>query len=172
MNSTPHQGYLERFGTPQHPTDLKVHRCLRLKLGDGRIYQWEFARGDETLVVDAPGTIALDEAGAAMSFVRGGVGLLYVAEPMIAADLTNGDLQIVLRDWSIVGPGFLHVLCQPTPRSGRAPPLDRSHSGHATAGIVIGPNAHFAPFDGVIRINRPAALSVMTQRVPSGPSFT
>src|SRR3954471_3261625 len=36
--------YLERFGTPAHPRDLLAHRCLRVRLGDGRLYHWEFEK--------------------------------------------------------------------------------------------------------------------------------
>ena len=36
--------YLERYGAPTHPNDLIAHRCLRIRLGNDRIYHWEFEK--------------------------------------------------------------------------------------------------------------------------------
>lgn len=44
--------YLQRFGTPRHPEDLKQHRCLRFRLGDDRVYHWEFNCNGEQIAVD------------------------------------------------------------------------------------------------------------------------
>jgi DNA-binding transcriptional LysR family regulator len=99
-------GYLERFGVPEHPEDLRNHRCLRLRLGNDRIYHWEFDRGDEHLAIDVPGAITIDEASAAMSFVHSGVGLLFVAEPIVAPSIEKGSLKLVLEDWASPGPGY------------------------------------------------------------------
>lgn len=41
-----------------------------------------------------------------MAFVRGGVGLLFVAEPLIMPQLASGELKLVLEDWATPGPGF------------------------------------------------------------------
>src|SRR6266702_2440691 len=53
--------YLARFGTPTHPQDLADHRCFKIRLGDDRIYRWEFERGQEKLDVISPGQITIDE---------------------------------------------------------------------------------------------------------------
>lgn len=54
--------YLDRFGTPIVPADLAEHRCLGVRLGNDRIYDWRFLgaegaikpyveRGDPQLVL-------------------------------------------------------------------------------------------------------------------------
>jgi DNA-binding transcriptional LysR family regulator len=99
-------GYLDRFGVPSHPTELHDHRCLRLRMGNDRIYQWEFDRGEEHIAIDAPGSITIDETTAARSFVCAGVGLLFVAKPIIEPQLASGEVRLVLEDWPSIGPGF------------------------------------------------------------------
>jgi DNA-binding transcriptional LysR family regulator len=98
--------YLKRFGIPGHPADLANHRCLRVRMGNDQIYRWEFTRGDERLEIDAPGSITIDEATAAMSFGRGGVGLLFTTRAVIEPRLASGELKLVLEDWATMGPGF------------------------------------------------------------------
>lgn len=100
--------YLERFGTPQHPDDLRQHRCLNFRLGDERIYRWEFEKGDETLALDVPGVVTLDETQVARTLAVGGAGLMYLPEPYVTLQVEAGDLRTVLDDWAPLGPGF-HV---------------------------------------------------------------
>jgi DNA-binding transcriptional LysR family regulator len=98
--------YLGRCGVPAHPNDLQVHRCVRIRIGDERIYRWEFERGDEQLEIDVPGALIVDQGKVGLAAVKQGAGLMYVAEPMVRQLLDDGVLRAVLADWAPVGPGF------------------------------------------------------------------
>jgi DNA-binding transcriptional LysR family regulator len=98
--------YLQRFGVPAHPNDLQAHRCVRIRIGDERIYRWEFERGDEQLEVNVPGALIVDQGEFGLAAVTQGAGLMYVAEPMVRQLLQDGVLRTVLDDWAPVGPGF------------------------------------------------------------------
>ncbi|WP_035883428.1 LysR family transcriptional regulator [Cupriavidus metallidurans] len=98
--------YLKRFGTPEHPNDLLKHRCLRIRLGNDRIYDWEFEEDGGKFDVTVPGTITLDETRIALSLVTAGAGLMYGAEPVLAPYIKRGELQLVLEQWACTEPGF------------------------------------------------------------------
>jgi DNA-binding transcriptional LysR family regulator len=98
--------YLERFGVPSHPNDLQSHRCVRVRIGDDRIYRWEFERGAEQLQVSVPGSLLVDQGAIGLAAVRQGAGLMYVCEPLVSELVKQGVLRIVLEDWAPVGPGF------------------------------------------------------------------
>lgn len=98
--------YLERFGTPTTPHDLHKHRCVRIRLGNDRIYQWEFERGQEAVAVATPGPLTVDESHAAIGFGLSGVGMIYGAEPVLRPYLDRGSLKVVLSDWASMGSGF------------------------------------------------------------------
>ena len=98
--------YLERFGTPAHPNDLQAHRCVRIRIGDERIYRWEFERGEERLEVNVPGALIVDQGEVGLAAVKQGAALMYVPEPMVRQILRDGVLRTVLEEWAPVGPGF------------------------------------------------------------------
>lgn len=98
--------YLERFGVPAHPNDLLSHRCLRVRLGDERIYLWEFQQGENTLALDVPGPLTLDNTQSMIALAKGAAGLAYLPEPCVEPLIRAGDLCCVLTEWSTVGPGF------------------------------------------------------------------
>jgi DNA-binding transcriptional LysR family regulator len=98
--------YLDRFGVPAHPDDLQAHRCIRLRIGDDRIYRWEFERGEERLEANVPGPLIIDQGEIGLAAVKQGAGLMYVAEPMVRRLLEEGVVRTVLDDWAPVGPGF------------------------------------------------------------------
>jgi DNA-binding transcriptional LysR family regulator len=100
--------YLDRFGTPRHPNDLLDHRCLRIRLGDDSIYRWEFDKDGETIALAVPGPITLGENKVTRVLALAGAGLMYAAEPSIAAELATGTLRTVLDDWTSPGPAY-HV---------------------------------------------------------------
>jgi DNA-binding transcriptional LysR family regulator len=98
--------YLERFGTPATPQDLLKHRCIRIRLGNDQIYQWEFERDGEVIAIPTPGPLTVDESHAAIGFGLIGVGIIYGAEPILRRYLDTGALKLVLGDWASIGGGF------------------------------------------------------------------
>jgi DNA-binding transcriptional LysR family regulator len=99
-------GYIDRFGAPSHPNDLLQHRCVANRLGDDRIYRWEFERDDEKLSVAVPSSIIVDHAETGLVAVLGGAGLMYFPEPLVAPYVSAGRLRIVLPEWAPREPGF------------------------------------------------------------------
>lgn len=98
--------YLERFGVPQHPNDLMHHRCLRIRLGNGAMYDWEFEKEGQQLSIAVPGCITIDETRVGLSLARQGAGLMYAPEPAMMPLLESGEVIRVLDDWSSTGSGF------------------------------------------------------------------
>jgi DNA-binding transcriptional LysR family regulator len=100
--------YFERFGQPEHPDDLARHRCIQIRLGDERIYQWEFDRGEESISTSVPGAITINNTQIARTLALNGTGLMYAPEPSVAAQLKDGSLELALEPWASMGAGY-HV---------------------------------------------------------------
>jgi len=98
--------YFERHGVPLHPNDLLRHRCHRIRLGNERIYHWDFERGQENIALDVPGTITIDDTSFVLALTVAGAGLAYLPEPYVTPLVRQGALRVVLEEWSSVGPGF------------------------------------------------------------------
>jgi len=98
--------YLERFGRPSHPAELREHRGVRLRIGDESIYRWEFERGTEQIEIDVPGSLVIDQGHAALPAVTHGAALMYAPDFMVAQLLRDGVLRTVLDDWSAQAAGF------------------------------------------------------------------
>ncbi len=98
--------YFERFGVPDHPGDLSRHRCLQIRLGDERIYRWEFERGSEAVEMAVPGAVTIDDSGTALALARRGAGIMYAPEYAVADAVARGEVRIVLEDWASVGPAM------------------------------------------------------------------
>jgi DNA-binding transcriptional LysR family regulator len=66
----------------------------------GAIYQWEFERRGETARIDGTGSLTLDHPGLMLAAARAGLGLAYLTEWSVNADLAAGTLVRVLEDWT------------------------------------------------------------------------
>lgn len=98
--------YLERAGAPSHPHDLREHRCIRIKLGNDAIYDWEFERGEAALSVETPGQLTIDTSAMMLDLGLSGAGIVYGTERLLAPHLRSGALVPVLEEWASMGPGF------------------------------------------------------------------
>lgn len=85
---------------------LRLSRCIRIRIGDDSVYQWEFERGSERLEVNVPGALIVDQGEIGLAAVAQRAGLFYVADPMARHGLEDGTLRTVLDDWAPLGPGF------------------------------------------------------------------
>jgi DNA-binding transcriptional LysR family regulator len=92
--------YFARHKPPRTPSDLSAHQCIRSRMPSGSIYQWEFERHGETLRVDGNGAMTLNDPGLMLSAARAGLGLAYLTEWNVNADLQAGTLVRVLEDWT------------------------------------------------------------------------
>jgi DNA-binding transcriptional LysR family regulator len=100
--------YFEKHGHPVMPQDLARHRCLQIKLGNDRIYRWEFDKDGVEVTVAAPGMVTVDSTAVALSLARLGAALTYIAMPVVETDIAAGRLIQTLPDWASAGEG-LHI---------------------------------------------------------------
>lgn len=92
--------YLDRAGVPQHPQDLTRHACLNLRLATrGDLYAWEFSKDSRALKVRVEGPLILNRTAQLVGAAREGLGLAFVPEDRVAADIAAGQLRLVLSDW-------------------------------------------------------------------------
>ncbi len=103
--------YLARRGEPLQLDDLANHSCLQLLLGDNAIYRWELNCSEPGAApaqrgVSVPGLITINNTAATIAAARAGVGLAYVLESRIAAELADGSLRVVLPAHAAAGEPF------------------------------------------------------------------
>jgi DNA-binding transcriptional LysR family regulator len=91
---------------PKAPQELMAHRCIRARMASGAIYRWEFEKRGQTLALDVPGDLTLDESDLMLQAALAGEGLAYLSDVAIAGHVEAGRLQPVLEDWSPAYPGL------------------------------------------------------------------
>ncbi|WP_119462664.1 LysR family transcriptional regulator [Rhodospirillaceae bacterium SYSU D60014] len=115
--------YLNRFGTPQSPRELRHHRCINFRWPtDGNLYHWEFEHGEETLEAAVEGPLIVNEADVAVQAALDGVGIAYLFDHHAQPAIEAGKLVRLLDEWTPPFPGF--YLYYPSRR--QAPPTLRA----------------------------------------------
>lgn len=90
--------YLEKNGTPRVPEEIARHHCIRYRRPDiGAIYRWEFERNGQSLTIDPPGSILVNDGGLIRSLGKAGLGLIYTSSLSVAGDVAEGTLRPVLE---------------------------------------------------------------------------
>ena len=92
--------FFESRTTPQTPSELLGHPCVRVRLPNGSLFRWRFEKSGEELHLDVEGPITLDEASLARIAVENGVGIGYFMETDVREDLADGRLVRILEDWT------------------------------------------------------------------------
>jgi DNA-binding transcriptional LysR family regulator len=92
--------YLERFGEPGTPDELKRHRCIGHRVPGGKLYRWEFERAGQALTVETGGPVILDDEELMVDAAIKGLGIAYVASLAAKAALAEGRLRRVLAAWT------------------------------------------------------------------------
>lgn len=92
--------YLSRRGIPKAPSDLAGHDCIGiLSSATDRRSDWSFGNSREILRITPAGSLALENADAAVAAAVGGLGLIQIASYLVYREVTSGKLVPVLDDW-------------------------------------------------------------------------
>ena len=92
--------WLSEHPAPLTPTDLLTRECIRVRLPNGALLRWQFARDGEPLQIDVKGRLTLDEAVTARAAVRDGAGIGFFFEQDVEDDIAAGRLIRLLEDWT------------------------------------------------------------------------
>ncbi len=100
-------GFPSRRGRPKTIADLKNHNCIAYRLiKSGGLYRWELLDDGREVAVEAAGNTVINDPMYALDLARAGVGLAYVMEPVVRADIAAGHLTQVLPKSSSEWPGL------------------------------------------------------------------
>lgn len=101
--------YLERCGTPKHPTDLARHRFIGLgALPEPGVFRFAGAGGEIHISHLVP-RFSANTIEALLSFARAGAGVAVTTNFSATGDLAKGTLRRVLTDWR-VPPGGVYLV--------------------------------------------------------------
>ncbi|WP_077147764.1 LysR family transcriptional regulator [Sphingopyxis sp. KK2] len=98
--------YLAVRPRPLVPTDLPGHACIRIRLPDGSLYRWRFAKGGDTAQVEVSGPMTFDDLPLSLAAVRAGAGIGFFFEQDVMQDIKRGTLVRLLEDWTPPFPGL------------------------------------------------------------------
>ena len=92
--------YLERRGIPAAPADLSGHETIGiLSSQTGRPSPWSFRNGGTTETFHPAGTLAIENADAAVVAAAGGLGIVQIASYLVFGEVKSGRLVTVLDNW-------------------------------------------------------------------------
>ncbi len=99
--------YLNTRGTPAAMSDLRWHNCIGFRLvSGGGLYAWELQEGGKDVAVDVRGSVIVTDPVYARDLALAGIGIAYVFEPLVQAELHSQRLVRLLPDTAITEPGL------------------------------------------------------------------
>ena len=94
--------YLDKFGTPSSPDDLKEHNCLNLRYPrTGRLYQWLFKQGTQERKLAVTGDMVLDIGEGLMDLAIQGHGIVQTQQVIAAQALRNKQVVPILTEYAL-----------------------------------------------------------------------
>lgn len=126
--------YIQRRGRPLSAADLKQHDCIRMRYQSGVVAPWRFSEAGRSIDVAVKGRIINNDMQSTIAMARRGLGLAYVSEPLVTAEVGSGELEIVLGHIAASSPGlFLYY-----PSRAQVLPKLRAFIDHVKAQMAAG----------------------------------
>ncbi|MCY0853776.1 LysR family transcriptional regulator [Cupriavidus sp. D39] len=92
--------YFARHGVPATPEDLATHACLQHRFTEtGRLRRWLFMRDGAKFEVELPSTAIVNALEPLIALAERDFGLICVPHFAVSAQLANGSLVAVLREF-------------------------------------------------------------------------
>jgi DNA-binding transcriptional LysR family regulator len=99
--------YIAAKGRPRTIQQLEEHNCIGYRLIQaGGLYRWELRDGGRDVAVEVSGTAIVNDALHARDLALAGLGLCYIFEPLVRADIRAGRLTPILPKAAISEPGL------------------------------------------------------------------
>jgi len=93
--------YLEQYGRPMHPNDLVNHRCVNyVSARTGKVFDWYFTQNEQRLQVTLSSHMAVSDSYAYTAAGLSGLGIIQMADFLMAEMIAEGRLISILDDWS------------------------------------------------------------------------
>ena len=96
--------YLEAYGTPHSPGDLQYHNCLHCASHD--VAKWFFRTPEGKVIEQRVDGNFVSTAMAVHQAALAGVGLALLPHWLVAADLKQGSLVVLLKDLEVAADDF------------------------------------------------------------------
>ena len=99
--------YFDRRGKPGTAEDLRHHACIRFRqMTSQGIYRWEFEHGNRSFEMAVNGPLIVNDTSVSIAAAVDGLGLCYVAEPLVERLVEEGRLGLTLQDYMPETPGM------------------------------------------------------------------
>ncbi len=99
--------YFKKRPPPRKPQDLTAHNCINLRLPTyGGLYPWELEKNHRELHVRVDGQLVFNNIKLRVEAALAGLGLAFLPEDVVQADIAKGRLLRVLEDWCPPFPGY------------------------------------------------------------------
>ncbi|PJX25241.1 LysR family transcriptional regulator [Advenella sp. S44] len=93
--------YMQKYGAPTEPADLKTHRGLMLMNSMGEIRRWRLSRGSDFWEGSPACMFSSNSLGLQRTMALNGMGIGGLPEPMARPFVQNGTLVPVLPGWNL-----------------------------------------------------------------------
>lgn len=93
--------YVKRHGKPTHPKEIENRECILMRdPSNGKHYNWEFTKKNQTLPVKVSGKIMVGDTGSLLGACLSGHGIAQPLEIYTRPFLADGRLVQLLPEWS------------------------------------------------------------------------
>jgi DNA-binding transcriptional LysR family regulator len=99
--------YLASKGEPKDIAGLATHNCIGFRLvSTGAAYAWELAENGSDVAVQVSGTVRVTDPSYAKDLALAGIGIAYIIEPLVRAEIREKKLRWIIPEASIEEPGL------------------------------------------------------------------
>lgn len=99
--------YIERFGSPRHPSELASRRCIGWRRAASVApYRWEFEEDGREFSVSVADTITTTDMALMINLAIAGAGISFGMEDSFRPAIARGELVPILEDFCPRFPGF------------------------------------------------------------------